>query len=92
VDTIERNDAMHPHHYERYKLELHVEEIQNDYLRANGAPHLRHARVKRSRLTVAVVTGLRVPMNALLVSAHIRQKPVIFPEPVTDPADTTVPA
>lgn len=83
---------MHPHHYERYKLELHVEEIQNEYRRANGAPHPRRASVKRFRLTAAVVTGLRSPMNTLLVSAHIRQKPVIFPEPAADPVDTTVPA
>lgn len=81
--TLKGTAIMHAHRY-NYHYRITVDEIRQDYLRANGPPELRHVREPRPHRIIAVSIHLRAFISGMLVAAgeYIRR------ERVAEPADT----
>ncbi|MBA3527302.1 MAG: hypothetical protein H0T82_10345 [Sphingomonas sp.] len=87
-------------------MSFRIEEIQQDYLRANGPPHLRRARGGPHQHIAAFVMNIRVSIGSMLIGvgesirrgslasqeAVISPKSIACSEPVAEPVDSTVTA
>ena len=67
---------MHPYEYTRFRTNLHLAEIEHDYLCANGPPSLRPPAATRSYAITTIAMSLRIWLRNLLIATFAHAKPV----------------